>query len=76
MLVEHVNEIHDGDFGEDLCCKFKMSVKETHSNAMERQITEATKIDLSQKPTMNRKVGYRANCVLPLRSSLTADNTQ
>ena len=76
VLVEHVNEIHDGDFGEDVCCGFKMSVSETHSNAMERLITEATKIDLSHKPTMNRKAGYRANCVLRLRSTLTADNTQ
>ena len=63
-------------FGEDVCCGFKMTFKETHSNAMERLITEATKIDMSHKPTMNRKTGYRANCVLRLRSSLSADNTQ
>ena len=53
-----------------------MTVKETHQNAIDRLITEATKIDLSTKPTMNRKAGYRSNCVLRLRSSLSADNTQ
>ena len=75
VLVEHVNTKHDGVYCENICCEFRMSVKETHSNAMERQITEATKIDLSDKKTMNRKAGYRANSVLRLRSSLTADNT-
>ena len=53
-----------------------MSVKETHQNAIERLITEATKIDLCDKQIMNQKAGYSSNCVLRLRSSLTADNTQ
>ena len=75
VLVEHVNTKHDGVYCENICCEFRMSVKETHSNAMERQITEATKIDLSEKKTMNRKADYRANSVLRLRSSLTADIT-
>ena len=76
VLVQHINEHHSGDFSDNVCCMFKMTVKETHQNAIERLITEATKIDLSTKPTMNRKAGYRSNCVLRLRSSLTADNTQ
>ena len=73
VLVEHINERHNGEFGNSVCCDFKMNVKETHANAMNRQITEATKIDMSSKPTMNRKTGYRANSVLRLRSSLTAE---
>ena len=76
MLVQHVNEHHNGEFSDNSCAQFKMSVKETHQSAIERLITEATKIDMCDKPTMNRKAGYRSNCVLRLRSSLTADNTQ
>ena len=74
VFVEHINERHNGEFGNGVCCGFKMSVRETHCNAMDRQITEATKIDMSLKPTMNRKTGYRSNSVLRLRSSLTAEN--
>ena len=76
VLVQHVNEHHNGEFSDSLCAQFKMSVKETHQSAIDRLITEATKIDMCDKPTMNRKAGYRSNCVLRLRSSLTADNTQ
>ena len=76
VLVQHINEHHNSEFGNNVCNEFKMSVKETHQNAIERLITEATKIDQCDKPTMNRKAGYRSNCVLRLRSSLTADNTQ
>ena len=52
-----------------------MNVKETHKTALERQITEAVKIDSTNKQTMNRKTGFRANNVLTLGCSLTSDNT-
>ena len=74
-LVEHINYTHNEDVGNSKCCGFRISVKETHTNAMNRQITEATKIDQSDKPTMNRKVGYRTNNVLRLKSSITSNDT-
>ena len=73
VFVEHVSEYHGSTFDYDVCGGFRMNVRETHTNAMERLITEAIKIDSSVKPTMNRKTGYRANNVLRLRSSLTSD---
>ena len=53
----------------------KMNVRETHKTALDRQITEAVKIDMSNKQTLNRKTGFRVNNVLSLRSSLALDYT-
>ena len=52
-----------------------MNVRETHKTALDRQITEAVKIDMSNKQTLNRKTGFRVNNVLSLRSSLASDYT-
>ena len=74
VFVEHIRNVHNNDFQtNERCYGFKMSVRATHRNAMERQITEAIRIDMSNKPSMNRKTGYRVNNVLRLRS--THDST-
>ena len=75
VFVEHIRDFHNSDFTSDKCGRFKMSVKETHKTALERQITEAVKIDTTTKQTMNRKTGFRVNGMLSLRCSLTSDNT-
>ena len=74
VFVEHVRDRHESDFTSDMCSSFKMSVKETHKTALERQITEAVKIDSTNKQILNRKTGYRCNAVLTLGCSLTSDN--
>ena len=71
VFVQHIKEKHNSDFGDDPCYGFRMSVRETHTSAMIRQVTEAIKIDMQTKPSMNRKNGFRVNSVLRLRSSLT-----
>ena len=50
---------------------YKMNVRESHKTAPERQITEAVKINTTEKQTLNRKSGFRANAVLSLSSSLS-----
>ena len=63
MFVEHVIERHSSDFEYDRCSGFKLNIKETHKSAFERLVTEAVKIDLSDRPTMNRKTGFTINTV-------------
>ena len=64
VFVQHIKEKHNSDFGDDPCYGFRMSVRETHTSAMIRQVTEAIKIDMQTKPSMNRKNGFRVNSVL------------
>ena len=45
MLVEHVVESHHSEFECGVCCGFRMNVREMHTNAMERQLTKAVKIE-------------------------------
>ena len=59
----------------NIFCGYKMNVRETHKTALERQITEAVKIDTTNKQTLNRKTGFIVNTLLSLRSSLTSDDT-
>ena len=66
VLVEHVNEVHNGDFCEPPCHQFKMSVTQCHNTALDRLVTEAVKINKQEKPLMNRKRGFRVNSVLSL----------
>ncbi len=77
MFVEHIVNENSSDFEDDECYGFRMNVKETHKTAMERQITEAVKIEMKERngteQVLNRKTGYRVNRVLRLRSSLSSD---
>ena len=75
VFVEHVIERHSSDFEYDKCSGFKMNICETHKSAFERLVTEAVKIDLSERPTMNRKTGFKTNTVLRLSSSLSAEHS-
>ena len=75
VFVEHVKDKHNSDFSNDKCCGYKMTVRETYKTALDRQITEAVKIDMTNKQTLNRKTGFRVNNVLSLRSSLASDYT-
>ena len=75
VFVEHVMNEHSGDFMNDPCSGFRMNVKQTHKTALERQITEAIKIDTATRKTMNRRTGYRVNNVLGLRCSLTPNDS-
>ena len=72
VLVEHVNDQHDSDFKYDICGGYRMNVRMTNKSVFERLVTEAVRIEMSDKPTLNRKSGFRANSVLRLRSSLNA----
>ena len=72
VFVAHVVEQHDGDFEYDECGGFIMNVRESHRTSLDRQITEAVKIDTCPKQLLNRKTGFRANSVLRLRSTLSA----
>merc|ERR1712033_133805 len=67
VLVEHVNDQHDSDFKYDICGGYRMNVRMTNKSAFERLVTEAVRIEMSDKPTLNRKSGFRANSVLRLR---------
>ena len=71
VFVEHIRECHDSVFVHGACFGFKMNVRESHKTALERQITEAVKINTSTKQILNRKSGFRANAVLSLSSSLS-----
>ena len=74
VLYQHINEYHHNDFKEPPCHQYKMSVTNCHNTTLDRLVTEAVKIDKSNKPTLNRKTGFRANSVLKLRTTqLTAD---
>ena len=72
VLVEHVIEKHNSEFDCGVCSGFRMNVREMHTNAMERQLTEAIKIETMIRPSMNRKsgndvtrpLGRRNNCNL------------
>ena len=75
VFVEHVINKHDSDFDTHVCFGFRMNVTDSHTNAMERQITEAIKIETQTKPSLNRKQGFRSNGVLRLRASLTSDDS-
>ena len=56
--MEHVIEMHNSEFECRVCCVFRMNVREVHTNAMERQLTEAVKIENIERPSLNRKRGY------------------
>ena len=58
VLVGHVIERHNSEVECGVCCSFRMNVKDMHSNAMERQLTEAVKIGNMKRPSMNRNSGY------------------
>ena len=73
VFVENINEKHDSDFTYDRCGGFRMNVKESHKTALDRQITEAVKIDTCQKQTLNKRTGFRANSVLRLCSTLNGN---
>ena len=75
VLCEHVIECHNSDFTQPPCHQYKMSVTQCHDTALDRLVTEAVKIDLSTKPTMNRKKGFRSNHVLRLRTSLSRNTS-
>ena len=75
VFVEHINEKHDGDFAYDRCGGFRMNVKGSHKTAIDRQITEAVKIETCEKLVLNRKTGFKANSVLRLRSSLNGNDS-
>ena len=66
VFVQHIKECHGGDFSEPPCHQFKMSVTQCHNTALDRLVTEAVKINKSEKPLMNRKKGFRVNSVLSL----------
>ena len=51
VLVEHVIEMHNSEFE----CGFRMNVREVHTKAMERQLTEGIKIKNIKRPSMNKK---------------------
>ena len=63
-VLVHVIEMHNSEFECGVFCGFRMNVREVHTNAMERQLTEAVKIENSKRPSMNRKSGY--NVTRPL----------
>ena len=71
VLVEHIRDQHQNDMSRPPCHQFKMNITECHNTALDRQVTEAVKIDMSTKPTLNRKHGFRANSVLKLSSTLS-----
>ena len=50
--MKHVVERHDSEFEYGLCCSFRMNVREMHTNAKERQITEAIRVETLPKPLM------------------------
>ena len=50
-----INKKVQFDFG--VCSGFRMNVREMHTNATERQLTEAIKIENMTGPSMNRKSG-------------------
>ena len=68
VLMEHVGERHNSEFEYGECCGFRMNVREMHANDMERQITEAIKIENQHKPLMNRKSGNDLSRPLILRN--------
>ena len=73
VLVEHLNEYHDGDTSCPPCQKFKMNVTACHKTALDRMVTEAVSIDMTQQTktrVLNRKHGFRVNNKLKLSSSL------
>ena len=53
-------ERHDSEFECGVCCGcgFRMNVREMHTNAFERQTTEAVEIENMNTPSMNRKSSY------------------
>ena len=75
VLCEHVIECHNSDFTQPPCHQYKMSVTQCHDTALDRLVTEAVKIDLSTRPTLNRKKGFRSNHVLRLRTSLSRNTS-
>ena len=68
VLVQHIQDCHESDFSQPPCHQFKMCISQNHETTISRLVTEAVKIDISTKPLMNRKRGYRCNSVLSLSS--------
>ena len=75
VLIEHVKECHDYEFTEPPCHQYKMSVTQCHEKALDRLVTEAVKIDMTKRPTLNRKRGFGTNRLLGLKTSLGPDST-
>ena len=50
--------MHNSEFECRVCCGLRMNVGEVHTNAMERQLTEAVKIENIERPSLNRKRRY------------------
>ena len=71
VLAEHIVSCHGGVYDEPPCHKYRMSVTQYHVTTLDRQVTEAVKIDTTKRPTLNRKRGYRTNRTLRLGTSLS-----
>ena len=64
-FVMNVTDIHNSKFEwAGVCYSFRMNVREVHTNALERQLTESVKIENIKTPSMNRKSGYDVNRTL------------
>ena len=50
VLVKHVIEMHNSEFEYGVCFGCSMNVREMHTNEMERQLTEAVKIENMKRP--------------------------
>ena len=62
VLVEHIIcDVHDVDISDPHCHKFTMNVTNCHDTGSDRSVTEAVKIDTSDRSTMNRKHVFRVN---------------
>ena len=75
VLYEHIKECHNSEFAEPPCHQYRMNVTQCHETTLDRLVTEAVKINLAKRPTLNRKKGFRTNHVLRLRTSLSRNAT-
>ena len=70
-LFKHVVENHPECVDDNAPHDYVMNVTGKYKTALTRQLAEAVKIEQTNRPLLNSRLGFRTNNTLRLRASLT-----
>ena len=70
-LFRHIVDSHPESVGDNAPYNYIMNVTGKYKTALTRQLAEAVKIEQTNKPLLNSRLGFRANNTLRLRTSLS-----
>ena len=70
-LFRHIVDSHPESVCDNAPYNYTMNVTRKFKTALTRQLAEAVKIEQTNRPLLNSRLGFRMNNTLQLRASLT-----